>query len=508
VRRSWAAASVGILVLVMAAITYKIVKLTADNTSSGQGYTVFARFRDASGLYSKSRVQTAGIPIGQIEERILDPDRPVARVTIRINPGIKIYRNAVVAKKSASLLGEYFLEVDPGSSEGIVDGHKVSVPLLKNGDEIVDVREPTAVGDIMNDIGTLMPILRDILTDVRRLTSGPVANIAENLNKMIETNSVVLERLMLRVDRIAADVESVTGREKEDLVASIKNVREITESIKAFVGTTQGEVTQTGTSMRESLDKVQGTLASLDHTLKNMEKVSDRVERGDGTVGRLINDDTIARNIEDITEDAGTLVHGVSSLQTLVGLRSEYNVLASTFKNYLSIQLVPRPDKFYLIELVDDPKGYRSITSSYTQSTLAPDTFTRTTTYTDTRLKFTFQFGKTYGALTGRFGIKESTGGFGADLRLINGHLLFSTDVFDFKYSKYPRVQTRLSAALWKDRLYLIAGADDVINNNRAPAGGGGGYDLFFGGQLIFNDEDLKSFLLFGGGAAAGAAAR
>jgi len=498
------------LVLVMAAITYKVVKLTADNTSSGKGYMVFARFRDASGLYSKSRVQTAGIPIGQIEERTLDPDRPVARVTIRVNPGIKIYRNAVVAKKSASLLGEYFLEIDPGSSEGIVDGHKVSVPLLKEGDEIVDVREPTAVGDIMNDIGTLMPILRDILTDVRRLTSGPVANIAENLNKMIETNSVVLERLMLRVDRIAADVESVTGREKEDLVASIKNVREITESIKAFVGTTQGEVTQTGTSMRESLDKVQGTLASLDHTLKNMEKVSDRVERGDGTVGRLINDDTIARNIEDITEDAGTLVHGVSSLQTLVGLRSEYNVLASTFKNYLSIQLVPRPDKFYLIELVDDPKGYRSITNTYTQDITNPthNQATRTTSYTDTRLKFTFQFGKSYGPLTGRFGIKESTGGFGADLRLMDGHLLLSTDVFDFKYSTYPRVQTRLSAALWKDRLYLIAGADDVINNNRAPGGGGGGYDLFFGGQLIFNDEDLKSFLLFGGGSAASAAAK
>jgi phospholipid/cholesterol/gamma-HCH transport system substrate-binding protein len=493
----------------MGAITYKVVKLTADNASASAGYAVFARFHDASGLYSKSRVQTAGIPIGQIEDRTLDPDRPVARVTVRIMPNIKLYENAVVAKKAASLLGEYFLEVDPGSPEGFVNGQKVPMRLLKSGDEIKDVREPTAMGDIMNDVGTIMPILRDILTDVRRLTSGPVSTIAENLNKMIATNSVVLERLMLRVDHIAADVENVTGREKEDLVASIKNVRQITESIKQFVGTTEGEVTQTGTSMRQSLDKVQGTLASLDHTLKNLEKISDRVERGEGTVGHILNDDTIARNVEDITEDAGTLVHGVTSLQTLVGLRSEYNVVASTFKNYLSIQLVPRPDKFYLIELVDDPKGYRSVTNTFTQNITDPthSQVTRTTTYTDTRLKFTFQFGKTYGALTGRFGIKESTGGFGADLRLFDGHLLLSTDVFDFKYSTYPRVQTRLSAALWKDRIYLIAGADDVINN-RASAGGGGGFDLFFGGQLIFNDEDLKSFLLFGGGAAAGAAAR
>jgi len=497
---------VGILVLIMGAVTYKVIKLTADNASASEGYTVFARFLDATGLYSKSRVQTAGIPVGQIEERTLDPDRPVARVVIRLNKGIKLYANAVVAKKAASLLGEYFLEIDPGSPESFVNGTKQTNPLLKEGDEIKTVREPAAMGDIVNDVGTLMPILRDILNDVRRLTSGPVSNIAENVNKMIDVNSVVLERLLVRVDHIAANVEGVTDREKDDVAASIKNVREITETIKTFVGTTQGEVTQTGSTMRDSLTKVQGTLASLDRTLKNLESVTDRMEKGEGTVGHLLNDDTIARNVEDITEDAGTLVHGVSALQTLVGLRSEYNYFSRTFKNYLSIQLVPRPDKFYLIELVDDPKGYRSITNTHSESTKNGNDDTRTTTFTDARLKFTFQFGKTYGPLTGRFGIKESTGGFGADLRMINGHLLLSTDVFDFKYSTYPRVQTRLSGSLWKDRLYVILGADDVLNTSRAPVGGGGGIDWFFGGQLIFNDEDLKSFLLFGGGAAASAA--
>ena len=36
-------------------------------------------------------------------------------MTVRLLPGIKLYENAVVSKKSASLLGEFYLEVDPGS---------------------------------------------------------------------------------------------------------------------------------------------------------------------------------------------------------------------------------------------------------------------------------------------------------------------------------------------------------------------------------------------------------
>jgi phospholipid/cholesterol/gamma-HCH transport system substrate-binding protein len=63
-------------------------------------------------------------------------------------------------------------------------------------------------------------------------------------------------------------------------------------------------------------------------------------------------------------------VHGITRLQTIVGMRTEYNYLAGTFKNYLSVTLMPRPDKFYLIEIVDDPRGYRSKSSVQSASSI------------------------------------------------------------------------------------------------------------------------------------------
>jgi phospholipid/cholesterol/gamma-HCH transport system substrate-binding protein len=507
VRRSWAAVTVGILVFVVGAITVGIIHKVSERASATSGYTVWALFRDASGLYEKSRVQTAGISIGQIDKRELDPMAKAARVTIRMRPGIVLYENALVSKKSASLLGEFYLEIDPGSPEAFVNGEKRQFKVLKEGDQIKHVQEPTAINDIVNDVATLMPVMRDILNDVHRLTSGDITNIADNLNKVIETNSETLDRLLNRVDHIAANIEGITTAEAGDVKESIKNVREITENIKTLIGTTQGEVQGTSKSVQGTIGRLQSTVASLDKTMKNLEKVTDRIEKGEGTVGHVLADDTIARNVEDITEDASTFVRGITRLQTIVGLRTEYNFLSSTFKNYISVQLLPRPDKFYLIELVDDPRGYRKQQTEVTSSSLTGTTSSTTVTTTE-QLRFSLMLGKRVGPVAGRFGIKESTGGVGGDLYLFDDKLVLSVDVFDMRTNQYPRVKPAAAYYIWKRNLALVLGADDVINLSRARAGAGGGIDWFTGAQLVFNDEDLKSLLLFGGGSAASSASK
>jgi phospholipid/cholesterol/gamma-HCH transport system substrate-binding protein len=517
VRRSWASATVGALVIIVAIVSYVLIRSTSEKTGS-RGIAVWGRFRDASGLFEKSRVQTAGIQIGQIEKRELDKEHPtLARITVRILPGNHLYENAVISKKSASLLGEYYLEIDPGTPIGIVKGEheRRQMRVLKDGDEVKDIREPTAMGDIMDNVGTLLPILHDILEQVRTLTSGTITDIAENVNKLIESNSDTLSRLLERVDNIAGHVDEVTSAEAGDVKESIKNVREITESIKTLIGTTQGQVSANGNKVQTSIDRLQSTIDNLDKSMKNIEEITDRVDKGEGTVGHVLNDDTIARNVEDITENASGFIRGVTKLQTIVGLRSEYNFLSNTLKNYLSVQIMPRPDKFYLIELIEDPRGYSNTVSQSIRSTMNGFVSTETTTTSDA-LRFSLMFGKrvSFGGATvaGRFGIKESTGGVGADLFLFDDRLTLSADVFGFAQStvgQNPRVKVSVGYEVWNRTLYLVGGADDLLNYGlRGRAGTPGGFDWFLGAQLRFNDEDLKSLLLVGGGAAAGAASK
>ena len=138
-RRSWASITVGALVLVVGVLSYWLVRSVNEHAGGSEGYSVWAVFRDASGLFEKSRVQTAGISVGQIESRGLYENTARAKITIRMQPKIVLYENAVATKKSASLLGEYYIEIDPGTEYKEVNGQRVKMQKLKDGDEIKNV---------------------------------------------------------------------------------------------------------------------------------------------------------------------------------------------------------------------------------------------------------------------------------------------------------------------------------------------------------------------------------
>ena len=57
-----------------------------------------------------------------------------ARITIRVKLETQLWSNATVFKKSASLLGEFYLEIDPGTAEGPdpMTGKMIKNHLLKD----------------------------------------------------------------------------------------------------------------------------------------------------------------------------------------------------------------------------------------------------------------------------------------------------------------------------------------------------------------------------------------
>ena len=281
-RRSWASITVGALVLLVGVISYKLIRSTSERNTASEGMSVWALFHDATGLFEKSRVMTAGISVGQIEKRELDPKTAKAKITIRIAPNVTLYENAVVTKKSASLLGEYYLEIDPGTEFKEVNGRPARMRPMKDGEELKNVIEPVSLGDMMASVGTLIPVMREILQDVRTLTSGPISDIANNVSELIERNSEVLDRLLSRVEHIAATVDNVTTAEAGDVKESIKNVREITESIKSLIGTTHEQVAKLGEKGGGSIDKLQASIDNLDKTMKNMEEVTSQDQRREG----------------------------------------------------------------------------------------------------------------------------------------------------------------------------------------------------------------------------------
>lgn len=488
-----------------------------------QTYRVHATFTDATGLGPKSRVQIAGIEVGIIDKIELTADAK-ARATLKIRKDVPLRADARITKRSASLLGDFLLDVFPGSP---------NAPLLADGAEIGKVVAQAGVDDVFAALGDVTRQIEGIVRDLGTLVKSNQDDISKTIKKLgmlAETLTRTVDSSSGHLDAILADVEALTGSirglarsESGNIKEILANVKDATsraalalETINKIVGSGEGDLKEGVASVKETLDELQRTLKGAQGLVENVDKVVKdsgavvaSVNRGEGTVGKLLKDDGIAKQLDLAIADVRSLTKPIAELQTHVGIREELHYRTGksapavpSGKASLAVRLVPRKDKFYGVEIVSEPRGR---TSRETVTRRNPDTGALVTSEeivtTDDELKFSAYFGKRFGPAALRVGLIESTGGVGADVYAADDKLRLSVDAFDWSNpdARFPRLRASAQFNLLEN-VYVGGGIDDALNvGGMSLSSDGrrikGGTDFFVTGGLQFNDEDLKALL-------------
>lgn len=118
-KRSVIETILGAVVLFVAAFFLIFSYRTAD-VSTGTGYDLVADFSSIGGLKIGDDVQISGVKVGSITNVTLNPETYLARVTITIDPDIKIPDDTAALISSESLMGGRYLALEPGGSDQIL----------------------------------------------------------------------------------------------------------------------------------------------------------------------------------------------------------------------------------------------------------------------------------------------------------------------------------------------------------------------------------------------------
>ncbi len=499
---------VGLLVLAAVAGTiFMIVELTGGSALGDQeGYQVYALFDDVTGLAVNSRVMMAGIPVGHIDSIRLDHNR--ARVDISITKDIKLYQGkkqssgwykngATVAKKQASLIGDYYLEVAPGTTGEV----------LKDGDQIHDVVEAIGPQDLFERFNKITGDIERITQSLSAVFGGEqgrqkiekmmsdLQQILGTLRNFVGRNSARLDRVVANAELTSRDIRQFAQAGTKSMSQMIEDARQVVQEVKFIIGQSSGDLQAGLGTLRGTLSRLQSTLDSLNYSLQNVQDITDKVNEGEGTIGALVNNPSIANKTEHILADAEEYTNRLTKLKTIVQLRSEYYFEHQRLKNIVGLKLQPDLNKYYLLQLVDDYRGKSEVVRQDVNTTNSgsQDPLYRTTTVTTTNdFKFSAELARGWQitpwmTLFGRFGIIESTGGLGADLYLTKDQdLELQADIFDFTVDKNPRLRA-MAAYKFFQYAYIMGGVDDVLNDT--------GRDYFLGVGLEFNDDDLKAII-------------
>ncbi|HET9551617.1 MAG TPA: MlaD family protein [Anaeromyxobacteraceae bacterium] len=541
------ALAVGALVAVTgAAFLVAFTFFKKGGYSDADSYVVHAFFTDATGLTWKSRVQIAGIQIGEVDKITLVGQR--ARLDLRIKKGIDLRRDACLTKTFPSaLLPDALLEASPGSPGAVALS---SLPVDQR--ELTCVKEATSVQKLIDSMSQIAGDVQVVTSDLAKTVGGPngsmreiienLAQLTRRLDATVAANEGRLSSILSNVDVISGDLRELTQGEKDRIRQVLKNVEELTGELKVVASSIHTVVDGAGGAagasgpggapgaagaageggpavaavgaagdqrgVKQAVEKLNANLAKLDELLG-------KLQEGKSVASRLIVDERMGRQLGTAVEAVSDYADRLNRLQFEVTLRSEWLLNQTGAKTYFGARLLPRPDKYYIFEVVSDPRGVDTVTTD-TVTTRDPITGIDTTSVStrtrhEEKLTFTLQMAKRYGPVAFRVGVIESSGGVGSDLYLLDDALQVSVSVYQFSrpyQNVFPRAKVWLNYHFLQ-HFYVTAGADDFLNQWKIGRYPGGpkftiGNDVFFGGGLSFTDDDLKTLISAGAGGVAG----
>ena len=133
--------TVGIfLVIGLFLIGYMTVNLGHVSFLSDNAYPLSARFTSVTGLRAGSTVYMLGIEVGRVGRLTMDQESQKATVEMRIQKGVKVYDDAIASIKTEGLIGDMYLNIDPGGAG----------TLLKPGGTITETQPAVDIADLIS----------------------------------------------------------------------------------------------------------------------------------------------------------------------------------------------------------------------------------------------------------------------------------------------------------------------------------------------------------------------
>jgi phospholipid/cholesterol/gamma-HCH transport system substrate-binding protein len=259
--------TVGVLVLAgLIVFAFGMFWFTGRSVTAG-GVRVDAVFANVGGLREGDPVQVSGVKKGRVAAVRLERVGRVV-VTLELASDVRPHADAAATVASADFLGAKYVAYDPGSK----------VELLQEGKPIPGVTE-----------GQFAEIAAGAATSAKELI--------ESFSKGGELATDIRNALLATqrgMEALTKAVDGPTVRQTQQTLAAVERVMVRFDSVLGSSGTAR-------TGMRlDSLSLNFNLLASrMADATASLRQMLDRMERGEGTLGKLATDTTLYRNMNE-----------------------------------------------------------------------------------------------------------------------------------------------------------------------------------------------------------------
>jgi phospholipid/cholesterol/gamma-HCH transport system substrate-binding protein len=315
---------IGLLILTAITISLRHWDLLSNRT------TYYAQFKQVSKLDVGAAVLVSGIQVGQVADMEYQGGELPVLITMRIKREVVFYPSATVRVIPAQVIGDTTVNITPGQP---VKG--ASEP-IKPGSRIPGVEAPE-LGEVVTKVSDQMMLTMQgvsaILNDPQnqanfRKVIDNTAMLTEKMNRTFELinhdfKPVIddLKRIAASLNNVLVDAQAMPSRVTSEIEKTGGSLRATAADYSESARTLTREINATSQHLQSTIEQAQKTIEAnqkpLNDTLKEMgaatrelREILERLQGGQGTLGKLLTDPRPFEHLQQILSDISEKITG------------------------------------------------------------------------------------------------------------------------------------------------------------------------------------------------------
>ncbi len=264
--------------------------------------TFYAVYPNVSGLKVSNSVTINGYKVGQVKTISLKPDFSGVLVTFSVDKNFIIPDSTIAQIYSSDIMGTKAVKLILSDSKN----------MLSNGDTLLSDTEK----DLKEQVNAELLPLKQKTEDLISSFDSALAIVQNVFNEKTRENLLLsfesIKKTLKYLEETTLTVDTLMTTQKGKLVRIFSNV----ESISANLKNNNEQLTNiinNFSAVSDTLARIQfaTVMEKAQRTLTQTSQLVEKINSGQGTIGMLVNNDTLYKHLEESAKDLDYLLEDI-----------------------------------------------------------------------------------------------------------------------------------------------------------------------------------------------------
>ena len=284
---------IGLVVLFAIFIGYMGFRIMKDEPIFSQVNVLYTKFDTVEGLIRGSNVYLNGFKIGTVREMQYLVQEDSALITLNITEDIQLPKGSMAQLASPDFLGSSTIRIIKSNSSESLEWGSYLKGIQKEGLLNTFTDRGTAISD---SVAVTITLLNEKLRALDFLNQQSSNDIGSALSNVKQTSDYLLEAVTSNSDELT----DMIGSAKR----SLETIEDISDSSRASIEQSIKNLELLSVEMSQLTRELSATSTTLNSVLEKM-------DRGEGSLGLLLNNPSLYENVDSLSYNLNELIKGI-----------------------------------------------------------------------------------------------------------------------------------------------------------------------------------------------------